>query len=117
MDELLAKARDAAPEERVNILAQSEALRVAHAAVAGDGQTAAPDANDPVNLHFVAFVRANGKLVELDGRRQGPVEHSVDVPAQEDLLKAAVQFVQQYYVAANPDELGFNMIALSDAAP
>ena len=70
-----------------------------------------------MNLHFVAFVRANGKLVELDGRRSGPVEHNIDVPTQDDLLKAAAQFVQQYYVAPNSDELGFNMIALSDAAP
>lgn len=114
---MLTKARNVAPEERVDILAQSEALRSAHATVAGGGQTAAPDAGDQVNLHFVAFVRANGKLVELDGRRSGPVEHNIDVPTQDDLLKAAAQFVQQYYVAPNSDELGFNMIALSDAAP
>lgn len=105
------------PEERVNVLANSEALRAAHAAIADDGQTAAPDAHDPVVLHFVAFVRHDGKLVELDGRRSRPVVHDIDVPTQDDLLKAAAQFVQQYYVAANPNELGFNMIALSGAAP
>ncbi|WFD33987.1 ubiquitinyl hydrolase 1 [Malassezia cuniculi] len=117
LDDILTKARATTAEERVAVLANSEALRMAHAAVADDGQTAAPDAHDPVNLHFVAFVRANGKLVELDGRRTGPIEHDVAVPTQDDLLKAAVQFVQQYYVAANPDELGFNMIALSGAPP
>lgn len=108
---ILDQAQGLSPEERTSLLAESDSLQKAHEATAQQGQSAAPAADDEVNLHFVAFVRGpNGKLVELDGRRSGPIERDVD--ASGDLLSAATQFVQQYYMAADPNEVNFNLIAM-----
>ena len=70
-----------------------------HAEAASGGQTAAPDADANVDLHFTCFVQApspesrfkdSGKiemrLVELDGRRGGPVDRGVCV----DLLRVII---------------------------
>ena len=110
---LLAQARTLSPEARTQLLADSEALRAAHAATAQEGQTAAPDAHADVDLHFVALVRGpHGELVELDGRRRGPVERG---SCGESLLQSAAHFVQQHYMAADPDQVHFNLIALGPA--
>ncbi|WFD43673.1 ubiquitinyl hydrolase 1 [Malassezia psittaci] len=100
----------------------SAALKSVHATIAGEGQTAAPEAEDPVNLHFVAFVRGStGQLWELDGRRKGPIERPMHVPHATDLLRVVAQFVQTYYVSylslilkmqTDPDQLQYNLIAL-----
>lgn len=110
---LLAEARRVPAAERPALLEHSAALRDAHAAVAVQGQTAAPDATDEVNLHFVAFVRSSrGRLLELDGRRRGPVEHAIDVPAGQ-LLASVAQFVRDQYIAQDPEHVQFNLMALS----
>lgn len=96
---LLDAARKTTPDKRITLLEESSELQDVHAETAGEGQTAAPDADEPVHLHFIALVRGgNGRLLELDGRRRGPVERSVSVPTEADLLPAAAQFVQEYYV-------------------
>lgn len=108
--QLLRVARGATPADRTKLLESSDALKSAHAATAGQGQTAAPGADEPVDLHFVAFVRGpDGKLWELDGRRRGPVARDVPVASQAALLPSAAQFVQDYYVccaAAHADAHG-----------
>ncbi|WFD29352.1 ubiquitinyl hydrolase 1 [Malassezia sp. CBS 17886] len=115
--ELLADAREATPEARARLLERSVSLQSAHGSVAAQGQTQAPGASDPVDLHFVAFVRsADGQLLELDGRRAGPVAHDVDVPTENDVLARAAQFVQEYYISAEPDQVQFNLIALGPGA-
>ena len=62
-----------------------EDFRTVHAASAAEGQTDVPDSQDKVNHHFIAFVRTeDGKLIELDGMKKGPV---VLLEKSEDLLK------------------------------
>jgi len=115
--ELLDKARGVPPEQRTALLTESDALRSTHAQTASQGQTAAPAPESDVDLHFVAFVRGpSGKLLELDGRRSGPVVRDAEVPGDADLLKAAVRFAQSHYMAADPDQVNFNLIALGPAA-
>jgi len=52
----------------------------AHESSALEGQTAAPDISAKTNLHFVAFVHANGGLYELDGRKDTPTKHGNTTP-------------------------------------
>jgi len=92
------------PAERAALLQSSGALASAHADVAVQGQTAAPQATDDVDTHFVAFVRApNGELVELDGRRRGPMYRGKRIERQEDLLSVAGQWIQEHFVSEAQD--------------
>lgn len=50
-----------------------------------------PNLEDEVDLHFVTFVEHNGALIELDGRRNSPVNHG---EIKEGLLE-----VRSFYAA------------------
>ena len=97
---------------------QSRELQTVHSEISTQGQTAAPAAEDPVNLHFICFIRdaKTGELTELDGSRKGPVKRGVQVAQQADLLKVAAKWIQENYMSLNPNEVNFNLIALGPAA-
>lgn len=69
------------PEERSVALEKTTVLATAHGTAATQGQSRVPDANEEIDLHFVAFVQASSaedgkkRIVELDGRRLGPIDH------------------------------------------
>ncbi|KAG2483811.1 hypothetical protein HYH03_017334 [Edaphochlamys debaryana] len=84
-------------------------IEEAHQAAAAEGATAAPSAEDDVDLHFVAFVHVNGQLWELDGRRSGPVLRGPTSPAS--LLADAAGVVRQF--VARSDSVSFNVLALT----
>ena len=112
---LFDKAESLAPEERTRLIAESDALQQTHASIAAQGQSDAPAADEDVDLHFVAFVRsASGALIELDGRRSGPIVRAAHVP-EDGLLSATAHFVQTHYMARDPDAVQFNLIALGPA--
>lgn len=68
----------------------------------------APSLADEVDLHFVAFVAHKGHLIELDGRRNSPVNHGL---IEVDLLRSTAALVQK--IMAETDSLNFNLIVLS----
>ncbi len=53
------------PEEKASKLEIDEGLSTAHEESAQTGQTAAPDRDEKVDLHFVAMVEKDGLLYEL----------------------------------------------------
>lgn len=68
------------PEERAKLLEETDLFATAHEAAAAGGQSAMPE-NLATDYHFVAFVQApdaqdleKHRIVELDGRRSGPVD-------------------------------------------
>lgn len=115
---LIAEAQPLNPVQRAELLTRSKELESAHTTAASGGQTAAPAADDSVDLHFTCFVRdqKTGELVELDGRRKGPVSRGVKVQRQEDLLQGACKWVQDNYMAQDPNAVQFNLIALGPPA-
>ncbi|KAE8260878.1 hypothetical protein A4X13_0g64 [Tilletia indica] len=115
LEELLKDVRPLPPIERASYLESFQQLQTTHASAAQGGQTSAPAAEDPVDLHFVCFVRHNGSLVELDGDRKGPVDHGVALESQEDLLSKAVKWIQENYMSRAPESINFNLIALAPA--
>ncbi|UZJ57349.1 hypothetical protein CBS101457_006669 [Exobasidium rhododendri] len=112
---LLREALSLNATDRAAYLQTSKSLSQAHTTAAASGQTAAPSADDSVDLHFVSFIRdpKSQQLFELDGRRRGPVNRNVHIPKQEDLLKIATQWVADNYMSLNPDEVNYNLIALA----
>lgn len=79
-----------------------------------DGQTAAPGADEEVNLHFITYVQYNGQLFEMDGRRSGGSKSlgpsSSDDLLDEPLLKERVQ----WYIdnAGEQLKLSFSLLGL-----
>lgn len=86
-------------------------IEEAHQEAANAGDTAAPDIEDDVDLHFVCFVERDGSLYELDGRKAGPVNHGA--ATQSTLLKDSTKAVKSFMERTN--SLNFNIIALAPA--
>ncbi|XP_067003998.1 ubiquitin carboxyl-terminal hydrolase isozyme L3 isoform X2 [Anabrus simplex] len=101
------------PEERGELLQKAEGIINTHKELALEGQTEAPESDEPVNFHFVAFVEKDGTLYELDGRKAFPINHGPT--ARNTLLEDAAK-VCQAYMKRDPDELHFTVVALTAAA-
>ncbi|EXJ84631.1 ubiquitin carboxyl-terminal hydrolase L3 [Capronia epimyces CBS 606.96] len=105
------------PDERADLLYNSQALEAAHATAAAKGDTSAPDAEANVDLHFVAFVKdKNGDVWELDGRRKGPINRG-HLDPDEDVLgdkgqELGVQAFLKREEEAGGGELRFSVVAL-----
>ncbi|KAI0675475.1 cysteine proteinase [Trametes maxima] len=112
--------KEKTPEERAKILETTPLFADIHANAASGGQTAVPT-NLDTDLHFTTFVRAPSppsqdegapapgglRLVELDGRRAGPIDRGPSV----DILQDVAKFVRNVYVA-HTASVHFSMIAL-----
>ncbi len=118
LDNLLKQAIPLQPEERADLLYQSQALESAHAAAAQKGDSSAPEPEAAVDLHFVAFVKdeKDGSLWELDGRRKGPLKRGV-LGREEDVLsekgiEMGVQSFLKREEKAGGGELRFSVVML-----
>ena len=85
------------------------ALRQVHSEVAPAGQTAAPRPTADLDFHFVSLVEVQGRLYELDGNNDGPLECGVVGP--QGFLPAVVAHVKEAYIAPFPDS-HFSLITL-----
>ncbi|KAL2170075.1 hypothetical protein VTG60DRAFT_5347 [Thermothelomyces hinnuleus] len=63
-------------DERARLLHDSKEFEEAHRSVAALGDTPEPSEGGPEHSgqHFVAYVKANGRLWELEGSREGPLD-------------------------------------------
>jgi len=110
---LYAKLKSLNPEERAKVLEEESELSCAHEETALQGQTAAPDANEDSELHFVTFVHNEGKLFELDGRKKAPTSHGATSDAS--LLKDTASVIKKV-MERDPEAHQFSVIALCKAA-
>jgi len=105
---------------RADLLYESRALESAHQSAAARGDTAAPSAEDKVDLHYVCFVKSSdNSLWELDGRRVGPLKRG-KLAAEEDVLseKALEMGVKSFLKReeeAGGGELRFSLVALGQS--
>lgn len=76
---------------------------------AAEGQTAAPSADDDVDLHFVALTAVDGQLYELDGRKREPIHHGDT--SGETFLQDAVKVVQAFIETSGSTQ--FSLLALA----
>lgn len=100
-------------EKLADSLQSAKSLHSATATVAAQGQTATPDAEDEVNHHFVAFVRSDdGRLLELDGLKPGPVDHGAC--SVEDFFECAIRVIRDDMMTKTSN-LNFSALALTTA--
>jgi ubiquitin carboxyl-terminal hydrolase L3 len=108
------------PIERADLLYESEALESAHQAAASGGDTAAPNANDNVDLHYVCFVKSeNNHLWEMDGRRKGPLDRGQLSPDEDVLSDKALELGVRSFLRreaeAGGGDLRFSLIVLAES--
>lgn len=104
--------KDLTPEERGKHLEADTAFGDAHEESAQEGQTQAPSRDERIDLHFVAFVHHKGNLYELDGRKDAPISHG---PTSEDTLLEDTAEVVKKFMARDPENLRFTVVALCKA--
>jgi ubiquitin carboxyl-terminal hydrolase L3 len=85
LDTLLQQAIRLAPEERAQLLYDSEFLEKAHMDAASGGSSTAPSPRDENYHHFVGFVQKDGQVWELNGGMNGPLLRGT-LSQGEDLL-------------------------------
>jgi len=104
------------PEERAAALEKTNKFAKAHSVAANQGQSTVPNVNAVVNLHFVAFVQASSaedsgnahrRIVELDGRRPGPIDHGPFTNFLEDVAK----LVRKKFIAHSTSQ-NFGLVSL-----
>ncbi|CEQ40560.1 SPOSA6832_02205, partial [Sporobolomyces salmonicolor] len=110
LTELFARCKDKTPLERAQLLSASDELASVHEETAQTGQTATPALEDEVDLHFVTFVDHNGYLIELDGRRNSPINHG---KIEKGLLEDTVEVVKR--IIELTQSIQFNLVTLSPA--
>jgi ubiquitin carboxyl-terminal hydrolase L3 len=114
LDKLVKDAVPLGPTERSKLLEQTPAIASAHQEAASQGDTAAPDAQDDVDLHYVCFVKTeDGTLWELDGRRKGPIargklEEKEDVLSDKALVLGPLKFLER-----EGGDMRFSCVALA----
>jgi len=102
------------PNLKAAALEEAQTLAEVHEESAKEGQTQAPHIEDNVNTHFVAFVEKDGSLYELDGRKPFPINHGASKP--DSFLQDAVKVIKEQFIARDPTQMAFSMIALSNTA-
>lgn len=73
---------------------------------AQQGDTAAPNPDEVVQLHFIVFVHKDGSLYELDGRKTSPINHGAT--SSESLLVGSL--------LASPGRSDLNVFECSSAS-
>lgn len=102
--------------ERADMLYNSKPFELAHKSVEEAGDTLAISATETISQHFVAFVKAKGKLWELEGSRKGPLERGSLADDEDVLSLRALEMGLKRIIRLNNDEGGdvrFSCIALA----
>lgn len=110
-----------AKDERAQMLYDSSAFEEAHKSVAGQGDTPEPPIGGSEHKgHFVAYVKANGHLWELEGCRNGPLDRG-ELAKDEDLLSPraldlGLKRIIKLVSDSGEEDLRFSCIALAPKA-
>ncbi|KAI1650609.1 ubiquitin carboxyl-terminal hydrolase [Daldinia loculata] len=111
---LLTASTPLPPAQRSALLERTPELAAAHQEAASRGATAAPDAQDDVDLHYVCFVKAeDGTLWELDGRRKGPIARGQLADGEDVLSDKALLWGPLKFLERGGGDMRFSCVALA----
>jgi len=108
----LEKTVEMSPVDRGHALEEDDGISQAHEAAAQEGQSAMVDRETQLDTHFIAFVHVDGKLYELDGRKEFAINHGDTSP--ETLLKDSAAVCKQC-IERDPEENRYAVVALTAA--
>ncbi|KAL2154311.1 hypothetical protein VTH82DRAFT_2987 [Thermothelomyces myriococcoides] len=106
-------------DERARLLYDSDEFEEAHRSVAALGDTPDPGAGGgPEHRgHFVAFVKANGRLWELEGAREGPLDRGPLAEGEDVLSPTALNLglkrIVNLSTGTDEEDISFSCIALA----
>lgn len=107
----LSAGKIASPMERCTLLENNNEFKIVHKGFAARGQSQEiTSGQNSVRHHFVAYVIQNGKLVELDGTKCGPVI----LGDCDDVLRGSIAEVKRKLDAGEISE-SLNMMTLNAA--
>ena len=102
------------PLRRAELLESDSVIATLHDAATSshENQTSRGNLDDDVITHFIAFVCGpDGVLYELDGRKGQPIPHGST--GFGTLLSDACRVIQEQFMARDPNELRFTILALA----
>ena len=106
--------------ERADMLYNNAPFESAHKSVEEVGDTRATTRAGHAGQHFVAFVKADGKLWELEGSRKGPLERGSLADNEDVLSPRALEFGIKRIIKLESEsgggDLRFSCIALAKKA-
>jgi ubiquitin carboxyl-terminal hydrolase L3 len=105
----LNETKSMTPAQRAEALERNEDIEVQHEQVAEQGGSEVESKTNE-NLHFIAFVRMDGQLYELDGCKSRPINHGQT--SEQTLLQDAAKVIRQF-MKRDPKDIRFNLVALA----
>ncbi|OHS98360.1 Ubiquitin carboxyl-terminal hydrolase isozyme L3 [Tritrichomonas foetus] len=106
ISKFISKSKEMTPEQRAEYIEGNDEIQELHEDAAVEDDT--PVTEDSSTNHFIAFVKHDGKLWELDGRKPQPICHG---PA-ESLLEAAVAVLNRDFIPNIDDPMRISAVAL-----
>lgn len=107
LDRFFKKVEGKTPEQAGDIFENDDELKEKHVAATTEGQTNVDNHLDTAN-HFIAFVLKGNHILELDGRKNRPINHGAST--RETFLADTCRLIQQF-MARDPESMNLNIIA------
>eukprot|EP01068_Selenidium_serpulae_P014792 Selendium_serpulae@DN6144_c0_g1_i1.p1 len=98
------------PMERAKAL-ESSGIEEAHDGAVKASSTKVPGKDDDCPHHYVAFIMKGGHIFEMDGRKDGPIDHGTGTNG---FGKAAAAIIKREYLDKAPNANGFSLLALAN---
>jgi len=114
-DTLLQATKSKTPEERAKALENDSSIEAAHLEAEKEGQSRVPQPDENIDTHFVTFVPKDGSIYELDGRHGNPIKWGKT--AKGSFLEDVVALIKKEYMAKDPEEVRFSLIAVTSKKP
>ena len=113
---LVKQAVKLAPKERAELLYNSKFLEEAHMDAASEGSSIVPLPQDECGFHFVAFVKKESEVWELNGGLNGPLlrgslEEDLDLLSDQGLDLTVRDFLRS---AETEVHRGISIVAVAD---
>mmetsp|Transcript_1699 Transcript_1699/g.3191 ORF Transcript_1699/g.3191 Transcript_1699/m.3191 type:complete len:253 (-) Transcript_1699:56-814(-) len=113
LGKFLTSIKGKSPQDAGLALVDASELHSASEASAQGRQTAAPEADADIDMHFITFIEKDGDLYEMDGGKAFPINHG---PTGGDFMVAACKVIKDNFMEMDPESINFNMMALVKSA-